>query len=69
VYFRSAYVFIFYVHILHIIYDWLVCMQYSDCTKPKGMEQRSRAECIPECKSKCATTKEQLMKGTPIAKE
>ena len=33
------------------------------------MEQRSRAECIPECKSKCATTKEQLMKGTPIAKE
>ena len=36
-----------------------------DCTKPKGMEQKSRAECIPECKSKCATTKQQLMMGTP----
>ena len=36
-----------------------------ECTKPKGAEQRSRAECLPECKSKCATTKEQLMKGAP----
>lgn len=37
-----------------------------ECTKPKGDEQKSRAECIPECKKKCATTKEQLMIGTPI---
>mmetsp|Transcript_3843 Transcript_3843/g.6805 ORF Transcript_3843/g.6805 Transcript_3843/m.6805 type:complete len:136 (-) Transcript_3843:317-724(-) len=36
-----------------------------ECTKPKGAEQKSRAECIPECKSKCATTKAQLMKGEP----
>mmetsp|Transcript_31887 Transcript_31887/g.47395 ORF Transcript_31887/g.47395 Transcript_31887/m.47395 type:complete len:137 (-) Transcript_31887:191-601(-) len=36
-----------------------------DCTKPKGMEQKSRLECLPECKQKCATTKQQLMKGTP----
>lgn len=37
-----------------------------DCTKPKGEEQKSRSECIPECKRKCATTKEQLLTGTPI---
>ena len=30
-----------------------------DCTKPKGAEQRSRGECLPECKTKCAKTKEQ----------
>mmetsp|Transcript_1696 Transcript_1696/g.2418 ORF Transcript_1696/g.2418 Transcript_1696/m.2418 type:complete len:137 (+) Transcript_1696:158-568(+) len=36
-----------------------------ECTKPKGDEQKSRAECIPECKQKCATSKEQLMIGTP----
>ncbi|KAL9182588.1 hypothetical protein ACHAXT_013240 [Thalassiosira profunda] len=36
-----------------------------ECTKPKGAEQKSRAECLPECKSKCATTKAQLMKGEP----
>ncbi len=40
-----------------------------ECTKPKGMEQRSRAECLPECKSKCATSKEQLLKGAPIKKD
>ena len=40
-----------------------------DCTKPKGSEQKSRAECLPECKTKCATTKQQLMKGEPIKKE
>ncbi len=40
-----------------------------ECTKPKGGEQKSRSECIPECKQKCATTKQQLMIGTPIAKE
>ena len=36
-----------------------------DCTKPKGGEQKSRGECIPECKQKCATSKEQLMLGNP----
>ena len=40
-----------------------------ECTKPKGEEQKSRAECIPECKKTCATSKEQLMTGTPIKKE
>jgi hypothetical protein len=40
-----------------------------ECTKPKGgLEQRLRAECLPECKQKCATTKEQLLKGTAIKK-
>ena len=36
-----------------------------ECTKPKVEEQKTRAECLPECKKSCATTKEQLMKGTP----
>ena len=36
-----------------------------ECTKPKGDEQKSRSECLPECKQKCAETKEQLLKGTP----
>uniref|UniRef100_A0A7S2GTD3 Uncharacterized protein n=1 Tax=Helicotheca tamesis TaxID=374047 RepID=A0A7S2GTD3_9STRA len=40
-----------------------------DCTKPKGDEQKSRQECIPECKKQCATDKQQLMIGTPIKKE
>jgi len=39
-----------------------------DCTKPKGDEQKSRGECIPECKVKCATTKQQLMLGQPLKK-
>jgi hypothetical protein len=39
------------------------CMFY--CTKPKGVEQKSRAQCLPECKVQCATTKEQLLKGSP----
>lgn len=39
-----------------------------ECTKPKGAEQKSRQECLPECKKKCATTKQQLMIGSPIAK-
>jgi hypothetical protein len=38
------------------------------CTKPKGEEQKSRAECLPECKKSCATTKEQLLTGSPIKK-
>ena len=37
-----------------------------ECTKPKGSEQKSRAECRTECKASCATTKAQLLKGTPI---
>ena len=40
-----------------------VCMY--DCTKPKGSEQKSRQECLPECKQMCAKTKAQLMLGTP----
>jgi hypothetical protein len=37
-----------------------------DCTKPKGDEQKTRSECLPECKVKCATNKEQLLLGSPI---
>jgi hypothetical protein len=40
-----------------------------ECTKPKGVEQKSRKECIPECKQTCATSKAQLMIGTPIIKK
>eukprot|EP00980_Cylindrotheca_fusiformis_P021743 scaffold8569_cov139-Cylindrotheca_fusiformis.AAC.13 len=36
-----------------------------ECTKPKGSEQKSRKECLPECKEKCATDKKQLMLGEP----
>jgi hypothetical protein len=36
-----------------------------ECTKPKGEETKLRKECLPECKQKCATTKAQLMLGTP----
>jgi hypothetical protein len=32
-----------------------------DCTKPKGIEQKSRAVCLPECKQQCAKTKAQLL--------
>ena len=39
-----------------------------ECTKPKGVAQKSRKECIPECKQTCATSKAQLMIGTPIKK-
>lgn len=38
------------------------------CTKPKGEEQKSRSECLPECKGSCATTKQQLMTGTPLSR-
>ena len=37
-----------------------------DCTKPKGVEQKTRSECLPECKQQCATTKSQLLRGEPI---
>lgn len=40
-----------------------LCMY--ECTKPKGVEQKSRAECLPECKEKCATSKAQLLTGEP----
>ena len=30
------------------------------CTKPKGAEQKSRGECVPECKQECAKTAKQL---------
>ena len=39
-----------------------------ECTKPKGEETKLRKECLPECKQKCATTKQQLMVGTPMVK-
>jgi hypothetical protein len=32
-----------------------VCMY--ECTKPKGSEQKTRAECIVECKQKCITAR------------
>ena len=32
-----------------------VCMY--ECTKPKGSEQMSRAECLPKCKKECITSK------------
>ncbi|GMI02077.1 hypothetical protein TrLO_g10455 [Triparma laevis f. longispina] len=36
-----------------------------ECTKEKGVEQKTRVECIPGCKEKCASSKAQLMLGTP----
>mmetsp|Transcript_29611 Transcript_29611/g.68460 ORF Transcript_29611/g.68460 Transcript_29611/m.68460 type:complete len:140 (+) Transcript_29611:163-582(+) len=35
------------------------------CTLPKGELTRSRQECLPECKQKCAKNKEQLLLGEP----
>jgi len=37
-----------------------------ECTKAKGSEQKSRAECLPECKKSCATDKRQLLKGAAM---
>lgn len=37
-----------------------------DCTKPKGAEQKSRVECLSECKKQCATNKSQLLRGEPV---
>jgi len=45
-----------------------LAIELYDCTKPKGYEQRTRAECLPECKAKCASTKNQLLLGAPIKK-
>mmetsp|Transcript_16838 Transcript_16838/g.39908 ORF Transcript_16838/g.39908 Transcript_16838/m.39908 type:complete len:148 (-) Transcript_16838:320-763(-) len=50
-------------------YEACVSKALYECTKPKGDEQKSRAECIPECKKLCATSSAQLMTGTPIKKE
>lgn len=50
-------------------YEACVSKCLYECTKPKGDEQKSRAECIPECKKSCATSSAQLMTGTPIKKE
>lgn len=50
-------------------YEACVSQCVYECTKPKGDEQKSRAECIPLCKKQCATNKEQLMIGTPVKKE
>ena len=49
--------------------DYETCMSgcLYECTKPKGAEQKSRAECRSECKEKCATSKAQMMVGTPKA--
>jgi hypothetical protein len=38
-----------------------------ECTKPKGAEQKSRKECLPECRKSCATTKAQMLKGEPVS--
>ena len=35
------------------------------CTKPKGEEQKSRKECLPECRKECSKTKAQMMTGVP----
>mmetsp|Transcript_4438 Transcript_4438/g.5141 ORF Transcript_4438/g.5141 Transcript_4438/m.5141 type:complete len:138 (+) Transcript_4438:92-505(+) len=49
-------------------YKNCLAIELYDCTKPKGNEQRTRKECLPECKVKCATTKAQLLLGAPIKK-
>lgn len=46
-------------------YEGCVSNCLFECTKPKGDEQKSRAECLPGCKKECATSKQQLMIGTP----
>eukprot|EP00522_Entomoneis_paludosa_P015025 CAMPEP_0172457490 /NCGR_PEP_ID=MMETSP1065-20121228/22652_1 /TAXON_ID=265537 /ORGANISM="Amphiprora paludosa, Strain CCMP125" /LENGTH=136 /DNA_ID=CAMNT_0013211277 /DNA_START=33 /DNA_END=443 /DNA_ORIENTATION=- len=39
-----------------------------ECTKPKVDGQKTRKECLPDCKKECATTSEQLLLGSPIKK-
>lgn len=46
-------------------YEACVSKCMYECTKPKVDGQKTRQECLPDCKKQCATTKEQLMKGTP----
>jgi hypothetical protein len=50
------------------VYEACLSQCMYDCTKPKGYEQKSRMECLPECKKSCAKTPEQLLLGTPIKK-
>jgi hypothetical protein len=47
-------------------YEACVSQCMYECTKPKGNEQMSRSQCLPGCKKQCATTKAQLMVGTPL---
>jgi hypothetical protein len=47
-------------------YESCVSQCMYECTKPKGNEQMSRTQCLPGCKKQCATTKAQLMVGTPL---
>jgi hypothetical protein len=47
-------------------YEACVSQCMYECTKPKGNEQMSRTQCLPGCKKQCATTKAQLMVGTPL---
>jgi hypothetical protein len=47
-------------------YESCVSQCMYECTKPKGNEQMSRSQCLPGCKKQCATTKAQLMVGTPL---
>jgi len=49
-------------------YQACISLCVYECTKPKGDEQKTRMECLPGCKAKCATTKEQLLTGKPIQK-
>jgi hypothetical protein len=51
------------------LYQTCLSLCMYECTKPKGEETKLRKECLPECKQKCATTKQQLMIGTPKASE
>ncbi len=47
-------------------YETCISQCMYECTKPKGNEQMSRTQCLPGCKKQCATTKAQLMVGTPL---
>lgn len=47
-------------------YESCVSQCMYECTKPKGNEQMTRSQCLPGCKKQCATTKAQLMVGTPL---
>jgi hypothetical protein len=49
------------------VYEACLSQCMYTCTKPKGEEQKSRTLCLSECKVQCATTKQQLMLGTPLS--
>ena len=48
--------------------EFEICLSQAmyECTKAKGVEQKTRKECLPICRTKCATSEAQLMLGTPI---